>query len=125
MRYMLSCFLLIVFLVATFFASFSWIIRHQSTWTPAEQTENMLSELFRELYDVASSDENLEISIEMIDEFLEKPKYKILKEIRVLDFKLREGELAWFSPNTKFSIGLHKDGRKLWIVDGNRTGESK
>ncbi|MEQ1906982.1 MAG: hypothetical protein ABL888_22550 [Pirellulaceae bacterium] len=76
----------------------------------------MLSELTRDAYDSGIN----EITITIVDELLKRPKYHFLEQNRTDRIELRDGELAWFSPNSKYSIGLRKDGTKPWIVSGKR-----
>ena len=118
-RISLKTLLLIVALLGLILVPFSIIVRHSATWGPAERTENILSELYGDAYSTCSTS----ITSDVIDELLELPKYEFLKKHRTHEIEIRDGELAWFSPNNKYSIGLHQNGQKLWIVNGVRSGE--
>lgn len=112
-RFSLKMFCAIVALAAVLLLPFSQLVRHSSPWNPAERTEKMLKELLHEAWDSGQ----IEITDQIIDELLRLPKYKFLYEIRDDSIPLKEGEIAWFSPNYKYSIGLKKNGQIHWIVD--------
>lgn len=122
MRYSLNCLFFVLILMAGLFSLVGYIIRHQETWNPAEQTEKILRELAREIgnevYNTGTDCCKSEITIAMIDEYLEKSQYESLRRIRILDFDLKHDEVAWFAPNSKYSLGLRKDGQILWKVNG-------
>jgi hypothetical protein len=107
---------MLVAFLALLFAPISWLVRHRATWGPAEQTENMLSELRHEL----SRDSDGAIALEKIERQLELPKFAFLKKHIANDIELWDGELIWFSPNTKYSIGLNANGGIVWMVNGKR-----
>ena len=115
-RISLKTMLMLVAFVAVLMVPVSFIVHHAATWAPAEQTENMLADLYRDACNTGSSN----ITIADINNLLKNPKYEFLKRHRVHSIKLRENELAWFSPNNKYSIGLTRDGMKPWIVNGKR-----
>ena len=99
-------------------APVAFLANHLRTWQPAERTEDMLSGLYQS---VLSAKGNVIPTIQDIDQHLKRyPHFKFLRENRDPNIKLLKGELAWFSPNKKYSIGLHENGQKLWIVDGVR-----
>lgn len=116
-RISLKTLLILVAFVAVLMVPLSFVAHHFATWPAAEQTENMLAELYLDA--CSSGSEN--VTIADINNLLERPKYVFLKRHRVHNTKLKDDELAWFSPNNKYSIGLTRDGSKLWIVNGTRT----
>ena len=117
-RISLKTLLLLVAILALFFVPLGAIVRHSATWGPAERTADMLSELYSD----ACSNVSTAITVKKIDNLLELPKYDFLRQYRTHEIELRDGELAWFRPNNKYSIGLHENGQKMWIVNGVRTG---
>ena len=110
--------LFFIAVVAIGLVPISFLVRHSATWGPAERTENMLFDLYRD-----ACMENTELTIDVINNLLETPRYEFLKQHRDNDVELHGNELAWFSPNSKYSIGICKNGLKPWIVNGRRTGE--
>ena len=118
-RFSLKTMLLLFAVTALFLVPLSFLVRHTATWGPAEQTEDMLAELYRDAIQQASD----EFTIETINDLLETPKFKFLNQHRTYEIELRDGELAWFSPNSKYSIGISQNGVKHWIINGKRTGD--
>ena len=94
-----------------------WLASHAMTWGPAERTENMLSDLYRDAADLADNDG---VSKREIEKCLAKPKFEFLKSNLDESIEPIESELAWFSPNRKYSIAVCKDGSKTWMVNGIR-----
>ena len=118
-RFSLRTILLLIAVVALVLLPLSFLARHTATWVPAERTEDMLAELYRD----ATQRGNAEVTIDVVNDLLETPKFEFLNEHRTYEIELRDGELAWFSPNAKYSIGIHQNGVKHWIVNGKRTDE--
>jgi hypothetical protein len=104
--------------LALLLAPYSWLVRHSATWGPAEQTENMLSEL---RHDIWIGDDG-SITVERIKQHLALPKFEFLEKHMANDIELRGNEIIWFSPNTKYSIGLETTGGIVWMVNGKRVG---
>ena len=108
--------LILVTLFASVLVPLSLHLNHAATWGPAERTEDMLSNL---CHDVAVTGDR-SITLDKIDQQLALPKYEFLRIHKSNDVELREGELIWFTPNLKYSIGLREDGSIAWIVNGQR-----
>ena len=64
-----------------------------------------------------------ECTLQQLEEKIELPQFEFLRESRDAEIARLPGELAWFSPNEKYSVGLDKQGTILWIVDGQRGSE--
>ena len=118
-QFSLKTMLLLVSITALVLVPYSFLVRHSATWAPAERAENMMADLYRD----ACQGNDPEITIDAINRLLEMPKYEFLKQNRDNNVELRGDEIAWFSPNSKYSIGLSKNGSKTWIINGKRAGE--
>ena len=118
-RMSLKSLLILVSLVAVCFVPLSIFIHHLTTWGPAERTSEMLAELFHDAHNIGNAD----ITLDEINALLETPKFAFLKQHRTYDIERRDGELAWFSPNSRYSIGLTREGWKLWVINGKREGD--
>jgi hypothetical protein len=118
-QFSLKWFITLILITGIFFAIISGLVRYSKTWSEAERAEALLSQLYGDVYNVNTDG----ITTEMLDQYLEKQEYKYLKKIRNYEIELRQDEVAWFSPNKKFSISLKKNGVKTWIVNGKRYTE--
>ena len=117
-RISLKTLFMLVGILALLLIPVGWLTRYSANWGPAEHTANMLGDLYHDAYGTGAA-----VTTHDVDELLNLPKYESLKQTRTDDIQLRDGELGWFSPNSKYSIGLHEDGRRLWIVNGERASE--
>ena len=118
-RFSLRTMLLLTAILALALMPLSILVRHSINWGPAERTENMLAELYRDSFRHG----NTEFTIDVVNELLETPKFEFLNRHRTFEIELRDGELAWFSPNAQYSIGINENGVKHWIINGKREGE--
>ena len=117
-RISLKSIFILVAIAALLLVPVRFLAHHLATWGPAERTEGMIGELFLD----ALGNGDAPVTIHDIDALLDTPKFQFLKQHRIQNAKLAANELAWFSPNSKYTIVLGRDGSKLWIIDGERAG---
>ena len=116
-RISIKTLLIFVALVSMFLAPIGVMLNHSRTWAPAEKTEDMLSDLYRDAAELADF---RNVSLGEINELLKRPEYMFLNQNRDDTIELRGSELVWFSPNNTYSIGLCRNGTKPWIHNKKR-----
>ena len=118
-RFSLKPMFLLIAILALALLPLSIFVRHSINWGPAERTATMLAELYRDSFQHG----NTEFTLDVINDLLETPKFEFLNQHRTFEIELRDRELAWFSPNAQYSIGINENGEKLWTINGKRENE--
>ena len=104
--------LVVAILAIAFITPLVMLIRHTQLYGSAELVAERLADVCRETDS---------FSVEQFEENLQQPQFEELRKWRDNEIELQPGEIAWFTPNGKYSVGIDDKATVRWIVDGKRT----
>jgi len=107
--------LLVVFVILSLLiVPIAWLLDHGRHWGPAEKVENALSQLRSDFPETDLTEAAILEAIESPDH----PHHWLVQHHAKIE-KL-PGEVIWFAPNSRYSIGLKSDGMIIWMHEGER-----